>query len=197
MQVPSITPLQAAAPLHGKPSHGTSRIPRPKAPCSRRRQGRGTQGLGRQLGCGRSSPDAEAHPGATLHDCKTETSLTRVVRRGMFTSPGGNTQLICTWFHPDLRIHQHPETGNPTGTSMALHPPRPEPINSAIPHTAAAGEAGASPGVWQIGAALAHPAGSGMPWEASEEPGEPAARTQRCQNCSNPSTQTPLLHIYI
>ena len=74
VQVRSITPLQAAAPLPSKPSHGASGIPHPKAPRSHCRQGRGTWGLGRQLGCSQSSPDAEAPqcPGTTLRYCKTE-----------------------------------------------------------------------------------------------------------------------------
>lgn len=40
---------------------------------------------------------------------------------GMCTSPGDNTQLICTCFHLDLWIHQYLEPGNPAGAATATH----------------------------------------------------------------------------
>lgn len=40
---------------------------------------------------------------------------------GSFTSPGGNTQLISTWFHLELWIHQYLEPGHRAGAATATH----------------------------------------------------------------------------
>lgn len=142
VQVPSITPVQTAAPLHSKPSRGTSGTPQPKAPHSHCRQGRGTWGLGRQLGSRRSSPNAEVPQCShmTLCDCRRETSSTGVAQGGKFTSPGGNTQRVCAQFHPDLWIRQHPEPGNVTETATAPHLVPHQPFKSTVPHNVSSGE---------------------------------------------------------
>lgn len=58
----------------------------------------------------------------------------------MFTSPGGNTQLVCAQFHPDLQIHQHPDPGNPTEADTAPHPAPHKPFKSTDLHTVSSGE---------------------------------------------------------
>lgn len=98
-QVSSITPFANCSLLHGKPT-GSGGSPTPEHPTAKCQQGRGTQGLGRQLEPSCSSCNAEASPCPSMNfqDCKTETSSSGAVRLGC-SSPGGNTQLI---FHPVL-----------------------------------------------------------------------------------------------
>lgn len=60
-------------------------------------------------------------PRHDLPGLQNRNQLHRGGATAMFTSPGGNTQLICTWFHLDLWIHQHLELGNPTGAATAVH----------------------------------------------------------------------------
>lgn len=118
-QVPSITPFANCSPSPWQ-THRLREIPHPRAPHSQ--QGRGTQGLGRQLEPSWTSCNAEASPCPSMNfqDCKTETSSSGAVRLGC-SSAGGNTQLICTWFHLVLWIHQYLEPGNPAGAATATH----------------------------------------------------------------------------
>lgn len=62
VQVPSITPVQAAAPLHSKPSHGTSGTPPTQSTPQPLPAGKGHMGLGQAAGIQTEQPQCRGAP---------------------------------------------------------------------------------------------------------------------------------------
>lgn len=161
-QVPSISPLPTAAPLHGKPSHRIREIPHPRAPHSHCQQGRGTQGSGRQLESRWSSCNAEAPPcpGMTFQDCETETCSTEAARLGHSPLQEATPSSSAPGFTLTCGSTSTWSRGTPLGQPQPLTWPTWHPLSS--PHGEQQEEAGASLRTWHTGTAFPHPVGSGM-----------------------------------